>query len=145
MPRRPPKTWFDRCTRAVRKRGGATDPKAVCGATWYHRMSPAERRAATRKSERRRRNPMARRRNPLTTTELVVGGLAVVGIGGLVIWAMNNASNSANQSAAQSASLPSSTTTTTSTTSTTGNPIADSLNTLQNLAASSGSDSSGGS
>lgn len=51
MPKRPPKGWFSRCVRGVRKSGGADNPAAVCGAEWRDK-SPAQKRAATRKAER---------------------------------------------------------------------------------------------
>jgi hypothetical protein len=41
MPGRPPKRWFDRCVADVAASGHATDPAAVCGATWRDK-SPAE-------------------------------------------------------------------------------------------------------
>jgi hypothetical protein len=51
-PNRPPKKWFRDCVRGVRSRGGARDAEAVCGAVWYHELSPAARRRISRKSER---------------------------------------------------------------------------------------------
>jgi hypothetical protein len=37
MPNRPPREWFRGCTEAVEARGGAHDPKAVCGAQWANK------------------------------------------------------------------------------------------------------------
>jgi len=59
-PRRPPKKWFRDCVRGVRagaRRSGRSirDPAAVCGAQWQ-RLSASRKRAAVRRSERRR-NP----------------------------------------------------------------------------------------
>jgi hypothetical protein len=51
-PRRPPKSWWDHCVRAV-SRSSARDPRAVCGATWRD-MSPEKKRAALR----REKNPL---------------------------------------------------------------------------------------
>lgn len=45
--RRPPREWMRRCEGDVRETG-ARDPGAVCGATWYRRMSSTGRRAAKR-------------------------------------------------------------------------------------------------
>jgi hypothetical protein len=50
MPKRPPKGWFTRCVRGVRRSGAADNPAAVCGAEWRDK-SPAQKRAATRKAE----------------------------------------------------------------------------------------------
>ena len=37
MPGRPPKDWFERCVEDVAASGRATNPAAVCGATWAHK------------------------------------------------------------------------------------------------------------
>ena len=50
MPGRPPRTWFDRCVEDVAAGGYATDPAAVCGATWA-RKGPMEKAATTRAEE----------------------------------------------------------------------------------------------
>jgi hypothetical protein len=47
--RRPPKPWMCKCVKGVAK-GKAKDPGAVCGAQWYRKMSPSQRRAAKRKA-----------------------------------------------------------------------------------------------
>jgi len=53
--RRPPKGWIDHCINAVKaagKRGlrrAARDPGAICGAQWYHHMTPSQKRAAKRR------------------------------------------------------------------------------------------------
>ncbi len=46
-PNRPPKQWMRDCVRGASK--SARNPGAVCGALWYHKMSPAQRRAALRR------------------------------------------------------------------------------------------------
>ena len=54
MPTRPPKKWFRDCEKGVRESDSKTsDPKAVCGALWYHKMSKRSKKRATRKAERR--------------------------------------------------------------------------------------------
>jgi len=35
---RPPKEWFDRCVRAVTKKPGVSDPEALCGWIYYHKL-----------------------------------------------------------------------------------------------------------
>ena len=45
MPRRPPKSWWDRCVAAVARGGKVIDPAKICGATWYKRMSEEARAA----------------------------------------------------------------------------------------------------
>jgi hypothetical protein len=42
MPKRPPKQWWERCTRAVRKASPRVSAEKVCGASWYRKMSPAQ-------------------------------------------------------------------------------------------------------
>jgi hypothetical protein len=37
------------CVEGVRSSGSAANPGSVCGALWYHKMSPAQKRAALRK------------------------------------------------------------------------------------------------
>jgi len=49
-PRRPPQRWMEHCMAGVSK---GYDPGAVCGSLWYHKMSPAQRREAMRRHERR--------------------------------------------------------------------------------------------
>jgi len=51
MPRRPPKEWMRECVGSVRASGTARDPGAVCGAIWYHKLTPAERAARLRGRE----------------------------------------------------------------------------------------------
>lgn len=55
MVKRPPKKWMKRCVRGVEKSGAAYDPQAVCGSLWHHKMSPAQRTAAVRESEKRKK------------------------------------------------------------------------------------------
>ena len=45
--KRPPKPWMKHCTKGASK---AKDPGAVCGALWYRKMSPRQRKAAKRKA-----------------------------------------------------------------------------------------------
>lgn len=54
MPHRPPKSWFDRCTAHVRRRGGKAvrSVRAICGRAWAN-LSEAEKRRTTRREERR--------------------------------------------------------------------------------------------
>jgi len=54
-PRRPPKQWMRDCVAGASK--SARNPGAVCGALWYHKMSPAQRRAALRKEGKALANP----------------------------------------------------------------------------------------
>jgi hypothetical protein len=51
VPRTPPREWWDHCTRGVEKSGSAFNPGDVCGALWFHKMTPAQRAAATRAHE----------------------------------------------------------------------------------------------
>lgn len=53
-PGRPPKGWMSDCMAGV---GPSYDAGAVCGAQWYHKMSPAQKRAAVRRHEARK-NPV---------------------------------------------------------------------------------------
>lgn len=50
-PKNPPKKWWDDCVSGVKESGSAYDPQSVCGALWYKKMSPTQKRAATRKAE----------------------------------------------------------------------------------------------
>lgn len=43
-PGRPPKHWMRRCIKGVRSGKSATDPGAVCGSLWHHKLSDAQRR-----------------------------------------------------------------------------------------------------
>lgn len=52
-PRRPPKKWMRDCIRGVKESGTAKNPGAVCGALWYHKMSPSQRHEALRRRESR--------------------------------------------------------------------------------------------
>jgi hypothetical protein len=52
MPKRPPKKWFKRCTKGVEESGYATDPQAVCGDLWHHKLSDYAKRKIVRESER---------------------------------------------------------------------------------------------
>lgn len=47
--KRPPKKWFRDCVREVSASGSAIDPQSVCGATWYRKMGPKQRKAAKRR------------------------------------------------------------------------------------------------
>lgn len=52
--KRPPKGWIDRCIASVkagarRFKRSVRDPGGVCGETWYHRMTGAERKQAKKK------------------------------------------------------------------------------------------------
>src|SRR6266545_356273 len=71
-PGRPPKAWFHRCETAVKRRGGAYDPKAVCGAQWQ-RKSESEKRRLSRGRLELEENPISG-----ATTALVVVGAALV-------------------------------------------------------------------
>ena len=51
-PKNPPKKWWDDCVSGVKKSSSAYDPQSVCGALWYKKMSPTQKRAATRKAEK---------------------------------------------------------------------------------------------
>jgi hypothetical protein len=54
-PNRPPKKWWHDCVDGVkkssRKSGRAYSPQSVCGSLWYHKMSAAQRKAATKRHE----------------------------------------------------------------------------------------------
>jgi len=52
--KRPPKKWFRRCVRQVKEKGGAIDPKKVCGNVWS-RKSEKEKRKTVRKEEKRKK------------------------------------------------------------------------------------------
>lgn len=54
-PNRPPKQWMRDCVKGASK--NADDPGAVCGALWYHKMSPAQKRAALAKEGKLMANP----------------------------------------------------------------------------------------
>lgn len=72
-PRRPPRGWFRRCVKGVEKSGEVSNPNAVCGSVWYHKLSAADRRRITRESE-----PLE---NPtFTGTQVLVGAAVVVGV-----------------------------------------------------------------
>lgn len=73
-PNRPPKHWFQDCVAGASE--SADDPNAVCGALWYHKMSPAQRRAATAREESKD--------NPGGAAAVVV--LSAVALGGLFWW-----------------------------------------------------------
>lgn len=47
MPKRPPKKWFYRCVKKVRRKG-VKDPNAVCAWLWHHRMKQTTRRRLLR-------------------------------------------------------------------------------------------------
>lgn len=55
MPKRPPKRWMRSCISQVKAKGGVRNPGAVCGSVWYQKMTESQRKATTRKEERRRR------------------------------------------------------------------------------------------
>jgi hypothetical protein len=63
MPRRPPSKWMKDCVRGVKRksrrsrksRKRVTNPQAVCGALWYHKMDDAGRKAALKRHEKTRR------------------------------------------------------------------------------------------
>jgi hypothetical protein len=82
-PKRPPRAWWSHCTRGVRESGSAQDPRSVCGALWYHRMSAEQRRAAARRSER----SLA----PNVPEVTPLGWLVLAGIGIGTWWALKNA------------------------------------------------------
>lgn len=81
-PNRPPKKWMRDCVRGASK--SARNPGAVCGALWYHKMSPAQRRAALR---REGKDDAAALANPSAgaTIAWVVGGAAVLVVGYLLL------------------------------------------------------------
>lgn len=78
-PRRPPKKWWRDCVRGVEESGSAVDPESVCGALWYRKMSESQRRAATRRSEKR----LLANQNE-GETMLIAGG--VIALIGLLLW-----------------------------------------------------------
>jgi len=51
MPGRPPKDWWEGCTRGVGKSRKVIDPFAVCGSVWA-RKTPSEKRRIVRDYER---------------------------------------------------------------------------------------------
>lgn len=51
MPKRPPRKWMKDCVKGVQQSEDVKDPNSVCGSLWYHKMSPADRRAAIRRHE----------------------------------------------------------------------------------------------
>jgi len=42
-PIRPPKRWFDKTVKALKQRREITDPEAVAGWIWFHRLTPTMR------------------------------------------------------------------------------------------------------
>lgn len=95
-PRRPPKKWMRDCVAGASK--SARDPGAVCGALWYHKMSPAQRRAALQKEGK---DDAAALANPSTgaTIAWVAGTVAVLGIGYLLLRPKPAAASTAQQPA----------------------------------------------
>jgi hypothetical protein len=61
MPHRPPKIWWRGCVSSVDSRGGAIDPRRVCGAVWS-RKSTAEKRALTIMAKHKRKKGTKRHR-----------------------------------------------------------------------------------
>lgn len=57
MPKRPPRQWWRHCVAGVSASGSAYDPAKVCGALWYHKISPMRRVAIVRRSEHHSPNP----------------------------------------------------------------------------------------
>ena len=94
-PRRPPKQWMRDCVAGASK--SARNPGAVCGALWYHKMSPAQRRAALRREGK----DAAALANPSTgaTIAWVAGTVAVLGIGYLLLRPKPAAASTAQQPA----------------------------------------------
>lgn len=84
MPMRPPKDWFQRCERGVASKGGALDPRVVCGSVWARKTK--KQKESLVRAERR-----ASEENPTgaQTALIVIGvvaGLATVGGVGFWIW-----------------------------------------------------------
>lgn len=55
MPKRPPKKWMRSCISKVEEKGTVSDAGAVCGNTWYNRMTQSERNKAVRKEKKHKR------------------------------------------------------------------------------------------
>jgi hypothetical protein len=75
-PRRPPKAWFNRCVRGVKRSGGAYDPKAVCGAQWQ-RKSEAEKRRLSRGRDEECSECLQENELGGASTALIIGGIAL--------------------------------------------------------------------
>lgn len=100
-PRRPPKQWMRDCVAGASK--SARDPGAVCGALWYRKMSPAQRRAALRREGKAEAalalaNPAAG-----ATVAWVVGAIAV---GGGLLWLLTRPKPAAAETAATAPAAP---------------------------------------
>lgn len=50
-PKRPPKRWWKKCTRSVRKKSRGNEKK-ICGSLWYQKMSRKSKRKAVKKYEK---------------------------------------------------------------------------------------------
>lgn len=55
MPKRPPKRWMRSCIEQVEETGDVRDPGAVCGSTWYEKMSESDRKKVLREEEGKKR------------------------------------------------------------------------------------------
>jgi len=76
-PKRPPKQWWKDCVSGVQSKGDRIGrPYSICGSLWYHKMSAAQRRAATKRHEKRRgvsRNASTFIRKPQSRKRWYVG------------------------------------------------------------------------
>ena len=63
MPNRPPREWWNRCIEGVEsKSGGAVDPACVCGAVWFHKLSPEARYEIYKLAEKQKQKRAPRKR-----------------------------------------------------------------------------------
>jgi len=92
-PRRPPKKWMRDCVRGASQ--SAQNPGAVCGALWYHKMSPSAKRAALAREGKLQANPSA--------APWVLGALA---LGAAAIWYLNKDKTASTTTTATPPPLP---------------------------------------
>jgi hypothetical protein len=75
LPRRPPKKWFERAVRSIkRKAPEVTDPKALAAWVWHYWMTP-KRKKEVLKEEVKAHDPVLRRKKVLSYKDYPVKGL----------------------------------------------------------------------
>lgn len=76
-PRRPPRQWMRDCERGAAK--SARNPGAVCGALWYHKLSPAQRRAALRREGKSEAEMLENAEPAGTLLAIAIGAVVIFG------------------------------------------------------------------
>jgi hypothetical protein len=56
MPRRPPKEWWYKTVRRLKKIRGIKSPERLAGWIWHHHMKPSTKRAILKATEKVRRS-----------------------------------------------------------------------------------------